>query len=200
MVGLHFADAIEQLVQNLAVEADQVGDQPDQQHLETDDQADRGQDQRLDMAIPLADCIEIEKACAQQHADRDRYRQRDQKLRLDAALQDQRQDTQEGGERGQEHRAEAALGGIGAARLLAVVALVMMSLFLMTGFLTGKYRREKHLRAENQFEAGQRLECLDGRLRWDEWVSMFTNEVLVTDALAIALDQLCPGSPGMFAG
>lgn len=42
-------------------------------------------------------------------------------------------------------------------RLLAVVFAVMLLLFVVTGFLTGYYNREKSGRAEQQFKAGQEL-------------------------------------------
>jgi len=42
-------------------------------------------------------------------------------------------------------------------RLLAVVFAVMVVLFVVTGLVTGFYNREKRSRAEQQFEAGQKL-------------------------------------------
>jgi tetratricopeptide (TPR) repeat protein len=42
-------------------------------------------------------------------------------------------------------------------RLLVVVFAVMVALFVITGFLTRSYRRERNQRAEQQFEAGQEL-------------------------------------------
>ena len=55
------------------------------------------------------------------------------------------------------------VGNIGAiltrstARLLTVVFTVMVTLFVITGFLTRAYRHERNDRAERQFQAGQKL-------------------------------------------
>lgn len=49
-------------------------------------------------------------------------------------------------------------------RFLALVFALMLALFVLTGFLTGKYNREKHRRAELQYEAGQRL-VAEGRYK-----------------------------------
>jgi tetratricopeptide (TPR) repeat protein len=77
------------------------------------------------------------------------------------------------------------------ARLLAVVFLVMLGLFLLTGLLTAAYRRERHDRAERQFQAGNRLAAAG---RYSQAIQLFTEALALSRenaqfklALALAL-------------
>ncbi len=76
-------------------------------------------------------------------------------------------------------------------RFLAFVFALMVALFVVTGFLTGKYHREKHRRAELQYEAGRRL-MAEGR--YEEAIDQFTvalelsrDNLQYLQALALAL-------------
>ena len=76
-------------------------------------------------------------------------------------------------------------------RMLAVVFAVMVSLFVATGFLTGKYRREKRMRAELQYEAGQKL-AAEGRYakaidQYTEALTLSRDNLVYRQALALAL-------------
>ena len=76
-------------------------------------------------------------------------------------------------------------------RLLAVVFVVMLVLFVSTGFFTRAYYNEKHERAERQFEEGERLA---GEGRFEESIEQYTAALMMArgkieyqQALAMAL-------------
>ena len=55
------ADAVEQVLDQLAVAGDHIGHQADEQHLEADDHQHRRQDQRLQVPVARAGEVVVEK-------------------------------------------------------------------------------------------------------------------------------------------
>jgi len=74
-VLLHAPQAIEDLFQDLAIKADQVGHQTDDAHLEADNRQDGRQDQRLDVSgHATGRDQEVDEAHSQQHSRGDEER------------------------------------------------------------------------------------------------------------------------------
>jgi len=76
-------------------------------------------------------------------------------------------------------------------RMLVAVFAVMVSLFVATGFLTGRYRRERQLRAERQYQAGQKL-AAEGQYekaidQYTEALTLSRDNLTYRQALALAL-------------
>lgn len=76
-------------------------------------------------------------------------------------------------------------------RLLAVVFTVLVLLFVATGFLTGSYRRERHIRAQWQYQAGQKLAVRGdyaGAIdQYTEALTLSRDNPVYRQALALAL-------------
>src|SRR4029453_4443635 len=69
-VPLQLADAILHALEDLAAARDEVGDEPDQEHLETDDEQHGGEDQGLQLSVAAADPVVVEEAQRDQEAGR----------------------------------------------------------------------------------------------------------------------------------
>ena len=77
------------------------------------------------------------------------------------------------------------------ARLLALVFVLMLLMFTLTGFLAAAYRREKYYRAEQQFQAGNRLAAAGRHLaavhQYTEALTLSRDNPRFKFALALAL-------------